>query len=73
MSLRLDANCRSLPRDSTFASSRRVLVLLISAAALLQALAFPVQGADDPKASDKLFDLQVKPFLKQYCARCHNA
>lgn len=35
----------------------------------------PVQqarAADEPQASAKSFDTQVKPFFKQHCLRCHN-
>lgn len=45
--------------------SRRLPLVL----ALLFAPA-PVRGADPLEAA---FDRDVKPFLKQYCARCHNA
>lgn len=42
---------------------------LASALVLLFAVA-PVRGADPLETA---FDRDVKPFLKQYCARCHNA
>ena len=40
---------------------------------LMLLLGGSAHAADDPKALDKSFDQHVKPFLKQYCARCHNA
>ena len=31
------------------------------------------RGAEDAKVLEKSFEQHVKPFLKQYCVRCHNA
>src|SRR5438445_395450 len=40
---------------------------------LFAALLTPAPSpATDPVALEKSFDQQVKPFLKQYCTRCHN-
>ncbi len=47
-------------------------VLLPAVAILLQASASAVHGSEDAKAVDRSFDLHVKPFLTQYCSRCHN-
>ena len=55
------------------ASLTRVpLALPLAGALLLQTTAFAVHGADDEKSIITSFDLQVKPFLKQHCERCHN-
>ncbi len=51
---------------------RVLLGLLLPAAILLFAAAPMVHGADDEKSSARTFELQVKPFLKRYCERCHN-
>lgn len=41
--------------------------------AFLVAVVFQLAVCASPGAEDeKSFDLQVKPFLKRYCARCHN-
>ncbi len=45
---------------------------LLSIAVLLHALAFSLLGAEEKDTSDRLFHSDVKPFLKQYCERCHN-
>jgi hypothetical protein len=47
-------------------------VLPLAVAILLQAAAPTVNGGEDGKSIDGSFDLHVKPFLKQYCSRCHN-
>ncbi len=47
-------------------------LLPLALAILLQIAASSVHGAEDGKSLDGSFDLHVKPFLKQYCARCHN-
>jgi hypothetical protein len=47
-------------------------VLLPAIAILLQAPASAVYGAEDARSVDRSFDLHVKPFLTQYCSRCHN-
>lgn len=49
------------------------LVLPFPIAMLLHAEAAAVHGAEEAMALHKSFDLQVKPLLKQYCERCHNA
>src|SRR4051794_10346375 len=47
-------------------------VLPISLAILVQSAASAAQAAGDEKSLESSFDLEVKPFLKQYCVRCHN-
>jgi len=81
MTLHVDADHRSLPRDSSTVGPRRLRDSLLHAlrvspifvAVLLHALAFSLHGAEDAKTLDRSFDLHVRPFLKQYCERCHNA
>lgn len=41
-------------------------------ALVLQITALASAGAEDERSLQQTFDLQVKPFLKQYCERCHN-
>ena len=45
--------------------------ILAAVAPLL--LAHAANAADGQTPLEKSFDLHVKPFLKQYCVRCHNA
>jgi hypothetical protein len=60
--------------DAAYLSPARVLLGLPLAIAFLLAAASPaVHGAEDETAPERAFDLRVKPFLRQYCERCHNA
>jgi Protein of unknown function (DUF1592)/Protein of unknown function (DUF1588)/Protein of unknown function (DUF1595)/Protein of unknown function (DUF1587)/Protein of unknown function (DUF1585)/Planctomycete cytochrome C len=55
------------------ASVCRVLrVSPFTLAIVLLAVASNVFGGEDKSSLDKSFDLHVKPFLTQYCVRCHN-
>ncbi len=45
----------------------------ILAAGVFLLLAPVVRAADGRAPQEKAFDRDVKPFLKQYCVRCHNA
>ena len=51
---------------------RSLRILPLSALILFQAAASAVHGGEDERSLGRSFDLQVKPFLKQYCERCHN-
>ncbi len=50
----------------------KVASQVIAAVALLCVFG-NAHGAEDARAIEKSFDQHVKPFLKQYCIRCHNA
>src|ERR1043166_4597520 len=52
-------------RSASVMSSFRLLLALVPLFAVA-----PVRAADPLETA---FDRDVKPFLKQYCARCHNA
>ncbi len=47
-------------------------LLPLALAVLLPAAALTAHGREDDRTLSRSFELHVKPFLKQYCARCHN-
>src|SRR5579871_2520450 len=49
------------------------IVSRILAAVALLLFARAAHAADEQTTLAKSFDLHVKPFLKQFCVRCHNA